>query len=158
MSKHIVGVSISQAVIGVAGYDKQYGQYTLPSGGAKARVLNSSSHAAAYLVEFRSYLLAVLKSRKYSGLALLETEYGIHSKGFAEAEAKARMVGVAMMTAAECSVRLSLVAPKAVSEMAIGRKGATLDDYVDAAAKNGVMLKSQRAAEAFWIMVLASKE
>jgi|LakMenE01Jun11ns_1017448.scaffolds.fasta_scaffold9460462_1 hypothetical protein len=86
------------------------------------------------------------------------SEYGINTKNFFDAEAKAKMIGTVLLTAFESNCKVVEVTPRNVSQEAIGRKGANPEDYLKAAYSNGTPIKGMLAAEAFWIMVLASKE
>ncbi|AMV35732.1 hypothetical protein VN12_26805 [Pirellula sp. SH-Sr6A] len=160
MTRRVVAISLSPVSIGIAGFDLVFGQYNLPSGG-KAKAIGSSSLAGARLLELHNYLdKHILSDRRYDIVAIQSSQYGINVKSFNDAEANARMAGVVLMASARHKVQLVEFAPDAVSRMAIGRKGATPADYIDAAGKNGVQIKinSQLAAEAYWIMCLASNQ
>ncbi|XZE35315.1 crossover junction endodeoxyribonuclease RuvC [Pirellulaceae bacterium SH501] len=160
MTRRVVAISLSPVSIGVAGFDLVFGQYNLPSGG-KAKAVGSSSLAGAKLLELHNYLdKHILSERRYDVVAIQSSQYGINVKSFNDAEAIARMTGVVLMASARHKMQLFEFAPDAVSKMAIGRKGASAADYVQAAGRNGVEIKinSQLAAEAYWIMCLASNQ
>jgi Holliday junction resolvasome RuvABC endonuclease subunit len=156
MSKRTVAISLNQSMVGIAGIDAQYGQFELPSA-SKSRLPGASSHPGAYLSELESYVGNVSKARGYDQIVVSQSEYGINAKSFCDAEIRARAAGVLFLLAAKQNLKVIEVAPRDVSEMAIGRKGATLEDYQSAAAKNGLTIKSKYAAEAYWMLVTATK-
>lgn len=157
MTKHLVAVAISPEIIGVAGTDLQFGQYTIRNT-LGTRVPGTSSHPGAFLSELREFVKRVIQSRKYRYIAVCSSEYGINTKNFFDAEAKARMIGTVLLTAYESNCKVVEVTPRNVSQEAIGRKGATSSQYLDAARRNSVAVQGALAAEAYWIMILASKE
>lgn len=156
MVKRTVAISLNQSIVGIAGSDGQYGQYELPSA-SKARLPGASSHPGAHLSELEAYVNSVCEKRGYSQIVVSQSEYGINAKGFYDADIRARSVGVLFLLAAKRNVKVTEVAPRDVSEMAIGKKGATLEDYLSAASKNGLSIKSKYAAEAYWMLATATK-
>jgi hypothetical protein len=157
MTKHLVAIALSPEIIGVAGTDLHFGQYALRNTPG-TRVPGTSSHPGAFLSELRDFVKRVIQSRKYQYIAMSSSEYGINTKNFFDAEAKAKMIGTVLLTAFESNCKVVEVTPRNVSQEAIGRKGANPEDYLKAAYSNGTPIKGMLAAEAFWIMVLASKE
>lgn len=157
MSRRVVGISLTPTAIGISGNDGLCGQKSLPSAGAK-RTLASSSHGGSYLVELHEYLSKVFQSKRYQFASIAATEYSINARGFSEAEVRTKMVGIVWLAAAQSNVKVLEWPSKAVSEIAIGRKGASFDDYIEAATRNGVSVRGPCAAEAFWLMKLACKE
>lgn len=155
MSKKLVGIKVSPLAIGLAGSDGQQAEFRMPSA-QKSRQPGSSTHVGAYLSEMRERLRRVFSI--YDTIAIQSSEYGLNVNSFLKAEELARMTGVVILAAYEHKIRVIEVHPKDVSELAIGRKGATMADYLDSAVKNGMNLKSEYAAEAYWIMSLASKD
>lgn len=118
----------------------------------------TSSHTGAFLSELRDFGKRVIQSRKYRYIAVCSSEYGINTKNFFAAEAKARMIGTVLLTAYESNCKVVEVTPRNVSQEAIGRKGATSAQYLEAARRNAAAVQGSLTAEAFWIMVLASNE
>lgn len=157
MTKHLVAVALSPEIVGVAGSDLQFGQYTLRNTPG-TRVPGTSSHPGAFLSELRDFVKKVIQSRNYHYIALSSSEYGINTKNFFDAEAKAKMIGTVLLTAFESNCKVVEVSPRNVSQEAIGRKGASTADYLQAAHSNGTAIQGLLAAEAYWIMILASKE
>ena len=68
------------------------------------------------------------------------------------------MIGTVLLAAYESNCKVVEVTPRNVSQEAIGRKGATSSQYLEAARRNSVAVQGALAAEAYWIMILASKE
>lgn len=157
MTKKLVGLAMSPQTIGAAGADGVLGQYSFRNTPG-TRQPGASSHPGAYLLELSSFVRKLLASGRYNHLAVVSAEYGINTKSFFDADVHARMLGVVTAIACECDCKTIELPPRSVSEMAIGRKGATYEDYQQAAARNGQSIKGLHASEAYWIMICASKE
>lgn len=153
--KTLVGLKLTPAAIGLSGSDGQFAEFRMPSA-QRSKQPGSSTHVGAYLAELRERLRRVFAI--YETIAIQSSEYGLNVNSFLKAEELARMTGVVILAAYEQKIRVVEVHPKDVSELAIGRKGATMPEYLESAVKNGVSVKSEYAAEAYWIMSLASKE
>lgn len=153
--KLLVGLKLTPVAIGLAGSDGQHAEFRMPSA-QRSKQPGSSTHVGAYLSELRERLRRVFAI--YETIAIQSSEYGLNVNSFLKAEELARMTGVVIFSAFEQKIRVVEVHPKDVSELAIGRKGATMPDYLDSAVKNGMNIKSEYAAEAYWIMSLAGKD
>jgi hypothetical protein len=154
MNKRVIGVSLRTDMIGVAGSDGLIGQKSIGVS-TKTRSLTIDT-----LLDLKEYFDKTLTTptRRYNVVAVAAGEYSINVKGFAEADLHSKMVGALSLIAADHGVKICEVCNNHVSELAIGRKKASLEDYRNAAVRTGVKVNGLYAAEAFWIMLLASKE
>lgn len=147
----ILGLDLDEGKVGGADSANFYGQFNLT---ANLR----SDHAGAYLSELASQLERLLKRRKYRAIGVESAEYGINASSFVMADRRARMIGIVSMVASQRDIEFVEVSPKEVCSMATGRKRAGKFEFLKAACANGVQLKSEHIAQAYWVMLTAQKK
>jgi len=152
--KKFIGVKLTTEVIGFAGSDGQSIEFRPPSS-QEVKQPGASSHPGACLSELRERIRQAFAM--YDVVAIQSSNYRLNVNSFARADSIARMTGVVLLAACEHRLKVVEVAPNEVSELATGKLGAVGADYLAAANSNGLTIKSEYAAEAYWIMSLAKK-
>lgn len=147
----VLGLDLDEQRVGGADSSGFYGQFNL-------LVNLRSDHVGAYLTELAKQLGRLLDRHQYRAIGAECAEYGINASSFAIADRKARMLGVVAMVASQRGIEFVEVSPKDVSSMATGRKQVDKPEFLKAALDNGVQLKSEHIAQAYWVMLTAQKK
>lgn len=152
MTDTIIGIALKPNMIGVAGSDGMFGHYDLKSvrgGRGQLRPVT--------IMEVYDYLVRTIGSR-YKTIVLTSVQLGVNAKGYSEADALSKLLGAAMVAAGRSKLSCIEVQPEDVARIATGLPRADGQAFQNAAISNGVQIKSQLAAEAYWMMLLGSKK
>jgi Holliday junction resolvasome RuvABC endonuclease subunit len=147
----IVAFSLSRHKVGVIDSFGRQGQLNLNE--VKSR------HPGAYVASLADKLEKLFAAYKYDVLAVESAEYGLNINSFVEADYHARMIGVLLLISNRKQMRFVEVLPREVSQIASGKKVKNRSEYLVAARRNSVEIKStsEFIAEAYWVMRVAQK-
>ena len=148
--KKVLGLALHETTVG--GYDTAGFQGQINVGAAKG------SHDGLRLLELEKAADKLLSKNKYEAVAIPRAMYSINVTSFEEADKMARMIGVVLLVTCRHKVRCLVLDPCEISSLATGRRNATLPQMQAAALHNGVAIKTECVALAYWIMVLGQNK